>query len=928
MKQIKVTENPKGTYSCEIGISAEEWIEILTNPDVTTSNYKFALMAFYNEIGHKSTCKALSLKLYGDSKDAQKINSWITNFGKAVVKHLNRFQIIDTKGNERFWHVSMCEGTKIEEGLFETTLRPEIVSAIETIGWNKRLTWIPFYIELADKIAQYKNDRKALLDIVYGLNQKSVGYIKAENGGHVADIDPFTIFGIINRGLTNDNRIKLCQYFKTKFKIKAQVPSDFDGVPLVNNMKATFYWRENVKTDIQPLWDFYLAVLTDDAQKVKSYFDIISHQRGIKWNITMGLFWIRPYDYISLDSCNRDYLPKLGIDVFNSNQINSANYFALLERVKEKIEERSIAEKDIPEISYQAWISTSVEESESEQNSEVRYWLLGHSFGSTNPQFNRFIKEGIWEGGFDENKPIDQRQISLVKNIKVGDVIILKSTAVKQRSIPFLRVKAVGIVTSKIEALDGNKTFKCNVHYLSFNDKDFEGAIYGSYRKTVHIADEKVKDVIDYADSILNNKTMPPKEYSPYIELLKETHNLVLTGAPGTGKTYMAQAIAREMGCSKEEMCFVQFHPSYDYTDFVEGLRPIEKEDGQIGFERKDGVFKEFCKKAAKNIVDSQKSVESLSKELSWEDKLQQFVEDAIDNEKTFKLSNGNEFSIVDFKGRSIRVKNEQNEKTSRVVVNADEIVELLSNEVPLNIVRDIRNYFNRKFGTQPDSYAFIITKAIRAMKNVSPMVSVNKIDRKPFVFIIDEINRGEVSKIFGELFYAIDPGYRGVKDNLVQTQYQNLIPESDIFAKGFYVPDNVYILATMNDIDRSVESMDFAMRRRFTWKEITPTDTASMLDCLSCATEAKATMSRLNQQIAETDGLGEAYMVGPSYFLKLKDNGEDFSKLWKMNIEPLLREYIRGFRRTTEILEKFSNAYFNTQESKTSEKIELIDEN
>ena len=326
-------------------------------------------------------------------------------------------------------------------------------------------------------------------------------------------------------------------------------------------------------------------------------------------------------------------------------------------------------------------------------------------------------------------------------------------------------------------------------------------------------------------------------------------------------------------------------------------------------------------------MIDSEKSVESLTKEMSWQEKLDRFVEDALEEGTKFKTVNGSEFVISEMKSHSIVIHNEQNEKTTQVAVNADEILELLTNDVPLNIVRDIRNYFKRKFGTQPDSYAFVITKAVRAMKQKMPVVEANKIDRKPFVFIIDEINRGEASKIFGELFYAIDPGYRGKKEQLVQTQYQNLVPETDVFAKGFYVPENVYILATMNDIDRSVESMDFAMRRRFTWKEVTPADTEEMLDTLPCADDAKATMQRLNKAIADTDGLGAAYMIGPSYFLKLNENGSDFNKLWKMNIEPLLKEYLRGFRKTAEILDKFSKAYFNTNESQPTDIPGLIDE-
>ena len=430
-------------------------------------------------------------------------------------------------------------------------------------------------------------------------------------------------------------------------------------------------------------------------------------------------------------------------------------------------------------------------------------------------------------------------------------------------------------------------------------------------------------------NELVETKTSNSMMYQKYIDLLKESKNLVLTGAPGTGKTFMAQAIAKEMGCGKEEMCFVQFHPSYDYTDFVEGLRPIVMSEGQMGFERKDGLFKEFCKKAIKNLIDSAKSIENLSKELSWENKLQQFIDDSIDNDTKFKLSNGSEFTIDEIKGRNIIAHNDSNPKTPLIPINADEIIELLTNDVPLNIVRDIRTYFNRKFGTQPDSYAFIITKAIREMKYKTQVISANKIERKPFVFIIDEINRGEASKIFGELFYAIDPGYRGKKDIRIKTQYQNLVPETDVFAEGFYIPENVFILGTMNDIDRSIESMDFAMRRRFTWKEIKPEDTQSMLDTLECATMAKSVMARLNNEISKIEGLGPAYQVGPSYFLKLGDNGGNFEKLWDMNIEPLLREYSRGFRKSDEIMEKLRSAYFDIKESNSNiNDNELVDEN
>lgn len=789
---------------------------------------------------------------------------------------------------------------------------------------DSKFTWVPLYEELAQALLRYKEDRTELVEWIYedlgkvtrADGQSLVAYLKQKDGSRIIDIDPFSVFAIFNRSTSWENRTKLLTHFKKKFRLTSTTPSDFNGIPTVDARRSFFFsWKSDNSKVIHDLWQLFEKVISD--HDISEAFDQVLENGMPKYSLTMCLFWICPEKYLALDSRNRSYLESFGFPN-EFPKFNYDEYSNLLAKVQKKINNGDIPCSSFLELSLFAWKTATT---------TPNVWLVGYTF-SDSSQFDRFVENSIWEGHFNDNSTNDQKLLTLATTIKKGDILILKYTSTKgaKHDQPFLRVKAVAVVLSDVNSSknDGYTSCVCNVQYYGIKDSDFDNPVLASYRKTIHLADDKAKPLVDYANSLINPTHMPQLKYKEYIDLLTEAHNLVFAGAPGTGKTHMAQAIAEEMGAVTK---FVQFHPSYDYTDFVEGLRPIEKGDGQLGFERKDGVFKEFCREAIKNLIDSEKSIESLTKEMSWQEKLDRFVEDSIEEGTKFKTVNGSEFIISEIKSHSIVIHNEQNEKTTQVAVNADEILELLTNEVPLNIVRDIRNYFSRKFGTQPDSYAFVIAKAIRAMRQKMPVVEANKIDRKPFVFIIDEINRGEASKIFGELFYAIDPGYRGKNGHLVQTQYQNLVPETDMFAKGFYVPENVYILATMNDIDRSVESMDFAMRRRFAWKEVTPTDTEDMLDTLSCAKEAKATMNRLNNAIAETDGLGSAYMIGPSYFLKLGENGGDFFKLWKMNIEPLLKEYLRGFRKANEILDRYNKSYFNTKEETATDQVELIDE-
>ncbi|MBR4620068.1 MAG: AAA family ATPase [Salinivirgaceae bacterium] len=206
---------------------------------------------------------------------------------------------------------------------------------------------------------------------------------------------------------------------------------------------------------------------------------------------------------------------------------------------------------------------------------------------------------------------------------------------------------------------------------------------------------------------------------------------------------------------------------------------------------------------------------------------------------------------------------------------------------------------------------------------------SDSKKEERKFVFIIDEINRGEINKIFGELFFSIDPGYRGEKGR-VQTQYQNMVEDGDAFKKGFFVPENVYIIGTMNDIDRSVESMDFAFRRRFAFKEVTAKETQTMLDSddawkdetgvsqkpeNNVIDEIKARMNSLNAAIEEIEGLSSAYHIGASYFLKLanykgKNDSYNYDELWIYHLEGLLREYLRGMPNAEDNIIKLHNAY------------------
>lgn len=405
---------------------------------------------------------------------------------------------------------------------------------------------------------------------------------------------------------------------------------------------------------------------------------------------------------------------------------------------------------------------------------------------------------------------------------------------------------------------------------------------------------------------------------NPFSAMLVESKNLIFRGAPGTGKSYLAREIATDIISDgyfdnyellteeqKQQIEFVQFHPSYDYSDFVEGLRPRMNDDGTIGFELQDGIFKRFVARARKNYENSQKSKEAIEKEASAQESMREFFSNIEFGADIFKTVNGNEFTITGVNDQHIYISIPGNATVNKLSLSTEEVREMLEADEEFSKVRDVTQFFGKTYATQAYSYDFVIYNAIKAKKKV--VVKTTHEELKKYIFIIDEINRGEISKIFGELFFAIDPGYRG-KAGEISTQYANLHTNPD---EKFYIPENVYIIGTMNDIDRSVDSFDFAMRRRFRFVEIKADERLEMLSSLEneeLEAEAIRRMAALNKAIADVEDLNENYQIGASYFLKLKTL--DFDQLWTDYLQPLLQEYIRGMYDESGLMSKFAKAY------------------
>lgn len=678
-------------------------------------------------------------------------------------------------------------------------------------------TWVDFYTKFGGKLLPYKNNRKELLNKLNVAFKKINLFMPTIENGEPTDVDPFTIYAFFNRQVTEERRIAIIKSLNEEFNVGGTIPSDFNGIPVVNNLNTAFFGFKDKRgeKDIDNIWEFFDVAIRypNDASlrdEFIKYYDILQKQKQIKWNLTMALFWMNPSFYISLDSRARwffalpEYFSSQTIESLkklhasqNSSKVPSGKEYITIHSIITDYVNNHDKFKDLIDLSEQAYVISEADNERERQEAqsqveklEVRgthYWI--YSPGEKGYMFDEFYSQKIMGIGWDEIGDISKlsreeitnklreyyeddksySNISLglfqfVNDMKDGDIIYAKKG--------LYEVIGRGIVESDYYFDETRKSYK-HVRKVNWTHKGSWTHPGQAVQKTLTDITtyseyvQKLEKMFDVTEEVIEVKKDIP-EYTEanflnevyIVNLLERKKNIVLQGAPGVGKSFMAKRLAYSiMGVAdKDRVEVVQFHQSYSYEDFIMGYRPAE----EGFFERRNGSFYNFCKKA------------------------------------------------------------EQDKENK---------------------------YF----------------------------------------FIIDEINRGNLSKIFGELFLLIEADKR---DNVyVQLLYSD---------EKFSIPSNIYLIGTMNTADRSLAMMDYALRRRFSFVNIEPSfDNDGFIKYQTnldnqLFNKVIDMIKLLNKDIESDESLGKGFKIGHSYFCNLNpETVEDYLEdIIEYEIIPLIEEY------------------------------------
>ncbi len=701
-------------------------------------------------------------------------------------------------------------------------------------------TWIPYYKEFAQRLTQFQKDRKRLLNLIYNNRDELLAKYLHDQGGEgdlLEDIDPFTVFGLFNRGIKHENRINSAKLFKNILDIKADIPKDFEGIPVLNNQKSHFFGfrSHRGKNDIQNLWNLFIKVVNDE--NFEEEYNTVIKQFIIKVNITMGLFWIRPEKFLAFDRTNRQYLKEqYGIKLPNKAPEYS-EYMKILDSINKKMASGEIKENTFYELS-------------------------------------------------------------------------------------------------------------ANANNLGYDNSDYDSYLeWGSF----------------------------------YTELWKKRKNIILQGAPGTGKTYRIPELVVRL-CEpefdannatrkelmsvynrlKEEkrVMFTTFHQSMDYEDWLEGLRPVLEND-QVTYKIEPGIFKRLCTEAERPL-SAKKDVNISDEAIVWKVSLSGTGDNPVrrDCMKNGYIRIGwdgygeniteeTDWSIHKGEGKTILNAFINTMKVGDVVMSCYssrtiDAIGIVTGEYEWHdnfehykrvrrvkwLVKDINEDIVKLNDDKTMTLGTVYRLNAITLDKVKSLLdkyeaSKTLIDNnKPYVIVIDEFNRGNVSKIFGELITLLEPDKRKGMRNAESV----LLPYSK---KEFYIPSNVFLVATMNTADRSLDTIDYAIRRRFAFITVKPQEIDDDNFNSELFREVSSLFISNYDEYAESgfddtikllpaETLSEEYRpedvwIGHSYFIM--DGEYALQDRLLFEIIPLLEEYIRDGVLTSEAQQTIDKLYLTATE-------------
>lgn len=811
--------------------------------------------------------------------------------------------------------------------------------------------WMDFYSELATALLEFANDRKPLIEKVKAIYANSGMKLPTlERDNNIVDIDPFTVFGLFNKGITNDNRIAILNQIKKLFNISASVPTDFDGIPVLNNMSATFYYFSDGRgeKDIDNLWTLFQYAISyadtqEDEAKFVAAFDTVVAQKGVSWNITMGLYWIRPMTFINLDARNRKLLennqsrfkPDIDIIKMLKRMVSAENYLLLMDKTKVTMSEY----KSFPELSLDAW-KMSTEDSEAFYGEDSSYW-------PTLAEYDPKLSKEDWKKYLLEVEiPHHPSPMKMLKGIiELGGEASCKQLANKFGGHPSVYVGCTTNFGRRVKkyfnlppCMDGEQErfFPFPFYGKAIDDEEGHSYIY------------KIRPQLLAALKEVDLSKFNPNYEEGEEEMTDVAMNTILYGPPGTGKTYntVVYAVAiienKPVASIKAESYsavlerynaykadglieFTTFHQSYGYEEFIEGIKPVmdsDDEHSDIQYSIEDGLFKAFCNKASMPATKKANVDLGLNKTPTiWKVSLWSTGDNPT---RTECLENGHIRIGWDDYGPDITDDTDFSENGGKNVLNSfiykmkvgDIVFSCYSSTTidAIGVVTGDYEWCNGQFDDGLNRMRKVnwivkgINEDIVEINGGSTMTlstvyklkvsladamaliqkhlpaTVQMDDKRNHVFIIDEINRGNISKIFGELITLIESSKRigqaeGMKAKLPYSQ------------QLFGVPDNVYIIGTMNTADRSIATIDTALRRRFRFKEMMPD--AEVLSGISVDDISISDMlSRMNKRIAVL--YDREHTIGHAYFIPLRDNPtiEQLAEIFENAIVPLLQEY------------------------------------